>query len=253
MKRTLNNTNRRKITQEHYSVSPASAGDFTNLIIEWDLLDLTLSGTDALTMEFATTGGRKRIDLGEVGTGKGKITIPNPFIPAVVIQATLRASADVEDGPRLWTAVSKGKSVILAIQENEDSSILPIVPVPNLTRLWALNFSGNPVLEVCNSQEIYANLKGNPAFFASLVPAIVQELAQRYLLGIGESRNWDNWPTFFENFGLNAEELDRFDALDIDTRLNEIMDKSRAIAEEYSAQMSIVSRVVAQLRELEND
>lgn len=253
MKRTLNNTNRQKITQDQYSVLSGPSSNFEQLVVEWDISSLGLDPKNLLHIEFSITGARKRIDLGEVGSGQGKTQIENPFKNAITMKTFFRASLDVTDGPRLWTAVSTGKSLITALQDNDQSSILPIVPVSNLGRLWKLNYDGDPVLEVCNTNESFSLLKQNPVFFGSLVPAIVQEIAQRYLLGIEGSRQWAHWPLFFEKLGVGTEKLDEYDSLEAESRFAAIIEKSHEMADEFASMSDVVNKVLDRLKVVEDD
>ena len=207
MKRTINNTSRKRIEFVDFNVmvskQPGVIGHVAQL--EWKLDYLGLPEQADVVAVISGRGLDRRFELGRVGTGTGSQafaigeTEENPSVRVELFVSEWQGQL------RRILASSASRAIVMGDISGGSQSLLPVKLRSDLVRLWNLDYStGTPILEVSNKVLGAANA---PWFKLAVLPQVLKNI---YLQLVIDSQTIDedvekHWIEYFKMLDLDVE------------------------------------------------
>lgn len=257
MKRTVNNTGRKRIEFENFDVdvysNVGSVGYSAR--VTWRLSHLALRSTANVVLSVSGRGLDKRFDLGEVGTGDdtGVVEISETEEnPALRVQLTVSEWSD-DRTIRKIVAASASRAIVMGDIPSNSQSILPVKLVSDLMTLWSLDYStGTPILLVSNK---LPGVVSQPWFKLAVLPQVVKSIFKKLAF---DSENLDAdvlqiWEDYFGELGFDLEafrsEID-FDGLSV-SDFTEAEDAADDVAVMLTEKNGLLNPVVVEMQDAE--
>jgi hypothetical protein len=250
MRRTVNQTGRKKILLDLLQFTPKTEGSIRSIELSWNLSSLGLIETDELFVEVDSFATARRQSLGQVGDGVGSFKVELDYIQDLRVAKLKMFSVKTENDIRLITATSTEVPIIFDVVSSDSTELLKVQKVDSLETLWEVDYSsGEPILQICNRNGIYPNITSGPIFFASILPAAVKDIAYKALSEGSpiQDEALDVWRQYFLHLGLNQVDLDYLtQSSNMDEQeLSELrLDKAQFLSERFSVTNKLVERVV---------
>jgi hypothetical protein len=258
MRRTVNQTGRKKIPLGLLDFAPKTEGPVRSIELKWDLITLSLDPTDELFIEVDSFASVRRTHMGQIATGQGTYRIELDFIQDLRVAKLKIFSVKSMGKVRLITATSTSVPVIFDVVDADSSELLKVQKIDELDTLWKVDYTaGEPILQICNRNGLYPAITGGPLFFSAILPAAVKDIAYKVLSGdpIIQSEARETWKIYFMHLGLS--EVDWDGLVDNDTveedELTELrLDKAQFLSERFSVVNRLIERVLEEVATNEN-
>lgn len=257
MRRTVNQTGRKRILLEYVTFTPDSTGLLKTISAAWDLSALGLSTEDELFIEVDSFANVQRIPLGLVGNGIGTHTITMDFIRDLRTAKLKLFTVSLSSGVRLISSTSTNVPVVFDIADSESSELLKVQKIDELETLWKVDYrSAEPILQVCNRGGLYPTITKSAVFFAAILPAAVQDIAYTIFSETVEIQEEVRgaWITYFKTLGLSDDDLAQLaPSSDDDEVLNlNRITKAADLAARFSVVNNLIERVASEAEQNAN-
>jgi len=248
MRRTLNQTGRQRILMQDVTATPVVDGPNRSVIFSWDLSAMALPADAEVIIEVSLTGQSMRFVASKVEDGISTFEAKVAFLrDAKSAKSKLYVSKNQSNGTRLILATTTNIPIVFEKEPDGGNSPLQIQLIDNLSTVWRLDYdSGKPVLQVSNSDGMYAQLKNNPIFFPTILPQVIKEIAF-HLLSSPEDfgSEGDIWNQFFKSYGLSDEEREflQSESDEAENLSNERWDMAEAISIRFSIGSNVIEEI----------
>lgn len=247
MKRTVNLTGKKRITQDLVSAEFIDEGASHTAKVSWDLSSLNLDPGMEIIFETYSFGqtSRDAVQLLENEVASRIINLVN-FKKDSSISLYVRV-VDATSPVRRIVAESASIALLPGVAKEGNNSLLKVQAKSDLQSLWQIDFSiGEPVLQISNRNGIYGDLIAEPVFFASVLPAAVSEIAF-VIIAQADLLNADTlklWESAFRAYGLSEARLGELrGSLTSEEYLGDslisIKDEANSIAQRFAAKFDL--------------
>ena len=258
MRRTVNQTGRKKILLGLLNFAPKTEGPVRSIELNWDLRSLSLDPSDELFIEVDSFASVRRTHLGQIASGIGTHKIELDFIQDLRVAKLKIFSVKSTGTIRLITATSTNVPVIFDAVDADSSELLKVQKIDELETLWKVDYiSGEPILQICNRNGLYPAITGGPLFFSAILPAAVKDIAYKILSGdsIVQEEARESWKDYFMQLGLSEvdwEVLVSNESVDEEELTELRLDKAQFLSERFSVVNKLIERVVEEVATNEN-
>lgn len=234
MKRTINPTGKIRIELEFVSVAYDLNSEFKKIDVEWDLTSFAFDRSSEVVVEIATLGNTERFVTPISTSEAGGVSFDVP-----------ESSREHSTSVRLAVVEPAGQRMILgatthiSLTPNQvgrsQLALLPIQPVANLERAFAVDFTtGYPVLQVSNQDGVYLGLVGDPVFLSSILPSVVETIAYNLMINSDpiDAQKLAAWDRQFNSWGCDLEAMEQLRGeMDSSEDLSDALVQAQELAE----------------------
>jgi|GEM_PF-3038439 len=217
MKRTINETGRKRILQEDFTMNLGRPGphDPLKLEVEWNLNYLGLPQEAELWLHCVARGVNLRFFCGPLGAGIGETSFDLELTVSSPVLKVEMFVSEWQGGVKKILASAAPVTILLA-QAGSKNSFLRVNAVSDLDVLSRVSFeTGEPILEVPTK---HVGSVSEKWFMASVLPQVVREVYLAMALNhqtLDEGPR-ENWTAFFKGLGIGTRDFLESDEKTID-------------------------------------
>lgn len=249
----INYTGRIDIEAHEIEATYVVENDQFELSLKWLLTHYGLPESCKLFIEMkggSQTTETRRFELGMLGDGQGEKTLnlTNVRNPELI---KIRFGVVIVDSKGL-PMIKADRDRISPVNLNENNrsrSFLKMVKSQDLTVPWRVEFNDDePMLMISDRQDLFLNLRTKSTLFTPLVlPDVVRQIFE-WMAMSDIDYNTDvlkQWVKYFEGLTCPAEfiQVDRSQATE--EELNEVVNMSRIVSEEFSKKFKFIDAVAS--------
>ena len=254
MKTVVNLTGRVDLPRENVVAQVSSDGGVQKLAIEWDLSMFSLPKDCEVKLDLWASGTYeiRRLRLGELSTGFGKVED---------IDVSEMRNSDhlkcrfvvtrVLNGLPMIVAQLDQISVVRLGDDDDQTSILKIVPDPDLASLWELKvIDGEPELRIKEKDGMYSYLKSETPLFDPLVLPEVLGKVFDWFVESDDQKNMDSfeeWKPVFKDLGCEVEVISMAEADNLDLDPDLLLEARQNIQANFVARHGFFDTVQSQM------
>lgn len=250
MRRTVNQTGRKKIFLELLEVLPKTEGAKRSIYLKWDLRSLELDSDDELFIEVDSFASSNRLAFGKVADGTGSFTVDLDYIQDLRVAKLKMFTVAGKEDVRIITSTTTSIPVVFDIVDADSTELLKVQKIDELDTLWKVDYySGEPILQICNRNGLYPSITQGPLFFAAILPAVVKEIAYKVFSGDPQiqEETLSRWKQYFLYLGLTESEfreLTESDYVSEEDLVELRMDKAHFLSERFSVNNRMIERLL---------
>jgi len=254
LKTSINLTGRIDIPRENIAAQVSLENGIQYLAAEWDLSTFEIPEDSDMTLDVWALGTyeTRRVILGKVGTGTGKVL--DVDISDMRNAERLKARLIVKrfDGelPMIIAQLDQISVVRLGDAEDENS-ILLIESDKELSSTWELQiFEGEPVLKIKEKNGMHAYLKSESPMFEPLVlPEVLGKVFDWFVLPdeLKSPEAAEKWKAFFIGLGCDEEIFEMVDNGALDVEEEQILAARRDVQAKFVAKHGLFKAIEIQM------
>lgn len=251
MKRTVNLTGKKRITQDLVSAEIIEDDSSNSAKVIWNLTALGIKQDAELIFETYSFGQTSRdlVPLNGNESGEKILNLVN-FKKDSSINLYLRV-VDSSAPVRRILAESAAIALLPGKTKEGDNSLLKVQAKNDLLSLWQVDYSlGEPVLQISNRNGIYADLISQQIFMAAVLPAALSGISFTVISQpeVFNSEVLMQWESALTKFGLTENRLGELrEILEIEAgqgnSLPLIQEEANAISQRFAARFDMAGSI----------